>query len=51
MAGQVALLIPHCVVLFFLSVAFVVITVIAFFAILFTGRTPRWPTQNGCPGA
>jgi Domain of unknown function (DUF4389) len=35
------LLVPHVVVLFFLWVAFVVVTVIAFFAILFTGRYPR----------
>ena len=35
------LLIPHVVVLFFLWVAFVVVTVVAFFAILFTGRFPR----------
>ena len=35
------LLIPHLVVLFFLWVAFVVVTVIAFFAILFTARYPR----------
>jgi len=35
------LAIPHYIVLFFLSIAFIVVTVIAFFAILFTGRYPR----------
>src|SRR3954453_18128718 len=35
------LLFPHIVVLFFLWVAFVVVGVIAFFGILFTGRYPR----------
>src|SRR4051794_30543649 len=34
------LAIPHFIVLFFLWMAFVVVTVIAFFAILFTGRYP-----------
>ncbi len=35
------LLIPHFVVLLFLWIAFVVLSAVAFFAILFTGRYPR----------
>ncbi|MQY20254.1 DUF4389 domain-containing protein [Nocardia macrotermitis] len=35
------LAIPHYIVLFFLYIAYFVVTVIAFFAILFTGRYPR----------
>ena len=35
------LAIPHYIVLFFLWIGFVVVTVIAFFAILFTARYPR----------
>jgi hypothetical protein len=35
------LLIPHFVVLFFLTIAFVLVTVAAFFAILVSGRYPR----------
>jgi hypothetical protein len=35
------LLIPHLVVLLFLWIAFVVLTFLAFFAVLFTGRYPR----------
>jgi hypothetical protein len=35
------LAIPHFVVLFFLWIAFLVVSVIAFFSILFTGRYPR----------
>jgi hypothetical protein len=35
------LVIPHVVVLVFLWLAFVILTVVAFFAILFTGRYPR----------
>lgn len=35
------LIIPHLIVMLFLWVAFVILTVAAFFAILFTGRYPR----------
>src|ERR1700742_139001 len=35
------LAIPHFIVLFFLWIAFVVVSVVAFFAILFTGRYPK----------
>jgi hypothetical protein len=35
------LLIPHYIVLLFLWLAFLVVSVVAFFAILFTGRYPR----------
>jgi len=38
---QWLLAIPHFIVLFFLWVAFVVLTIVAFFAILLTGRYPR----------
>lgn len=35
------LLIPHCVVLVFLWIAFVVLTLVAYVAVLFTGRYPH----------
>jgi hypothetical protein len=35
------LALPHYIVLFFLWIALVVLTVVAFFAVLFTGRYPR----------
>ena len=38
---KLLLAIPHFVVLFFLWISFLVLTVVAFFAILFTGRYPR----------
>jgi len=40
-SGWRELAIPHFIVLFFLWIAFAVVTVIAFFAIVFTGRYPR----------
>jgi hypothetical protein len=35
------LAIPHYIILFFLGIAFFILTIVAFFAILFTGRYPR----------
>ena len=35
------LIIPHLVVLFFLWITFIALTVVAFFAIVFTGKYPR----------
>ena len=43
------LAIPHLIVLFFLWIAFIVVTVIAFVAILVTGRYPR-PLFDFCLG-
>ena len=36
------LAIPHVIVLFVLSLAAIVVAIVAWFAILFTGRYPRW---------
>jgi hypothetical protein len=36
------LAIPHVIVLFFLSLAAIFVAIVAWFAILFTGRYPRW---------
>ena len=38
---KLLLAIPHFIVLFFLWVVFLILTVIAFFAILFTGQYPK----------
>jgi len=38
---KLLLIIPHLIVLIFLLIAFLILTIIAFFAILFTGRYPR----------
>lgn len=35
------LLIPHIIVLYFLSLASFIVTIVAYFAILFTGRYPK----------
>jgi hypothetical protein len=35
------LAIPHFIILFFLTIAFVFVTIIAFFAIVFTGKHPK----------
>ena len=43
-------MIPHVIVLFFLGIAFFIVTVIAWFAILFTGSYPEgvYPFAIGC---
>ena len=38
---KLILVIPHIVMLFFLGIAFALLTLVAFFAILFTGKYPR----------
>jgi hypothetical protein len=35
------LAIPHCIVLFFLGIAAIFVVIMAWFAILFTGRYPK----------
>jgi hypothetical protein len=47
---RLLLVIPHLVVLFFLCIAFLVVTVIAWFAIVFTGAYPQglYPFAVGC---
>jgi len=40
-ALRLILVIPHAVVLFFLGIAFLIVTVIAWFAILFSGQYPE----------
>ena len=37
------LAIPHYIVLFFLEIAAVVVVIVTWFTILFTGRYPQWP--------
>jgi len=40
-AFRIILVIPHVIVLLFLGIAAAVITIVAFFAVLFTGRWPE----------
>jgi hypothetical protein len=40
-ALRILFVIPHAIVLFFLGIAFFIVTVIAWFAILFTGAYPE----------